>query len=184
MLVFASLTKALALGLLLLRDSASTLDLLFVRAVGAFDGVNNIAAVAEGSRVLPGQPSAVSALLMGMPWCVAARGPVVAGVLADPARGGGGGEDAVPGALRAADVPTSSTADSDVSRASARTRSTSFIVSPRGRVVGRHCAGTAEWGDDSRDQAPDREDGAPGRGGQFPFSRRSSSVRSARALSR
>jgi len=27
-------------------------------------------------------------LLMGLPWCVAALGPVVAGVLADPARGG------------------------------------------------------------------------------------------------
>jgi hypothetical protein len=51
-------------------------------------GVNNIAAVAEGNRLLPGQASAVSALLMGLPWCVAALGPVVAGVLADPARGG------------------------------------------------------------------------------------------------
>ena len=88
MLVFANLTTALALGLLLLRGSASTLDLFFVTAVGAFGGINNIAAVAEGNRLLPGQASAVSALLMGMPWCVAALGPVVAGVLADPARGG------------------------------------------------------------------------------------------------
>ncbi|HZW01777.1 MAG TPA: hypothetical protein VFF55_09445, partial [Candidatus Deferrimicrobium sp.] len=88
MLVFANLTTALALGLLLLRGSASTLDLLFVTAVGAFNGINNIAAVAEGNRLLPGQASAVSALLMGMPWCIAALGPVVAGVLADPARGG------------------------------------------------------------------------------------------------
>jgi len=88
MLVFANLTTALALGLLLLRGGASTLDLLVVTAVGAFNGVNNIAAVAEGNRLLPGQASAVSALLMGLPWCVAALGPVVAGVLADPARGG------------------------------------------------------------------------------------------------
>ena len=88
MLVFANLTTALALGLLLLRGSASTLDLLVVTAVGAFNGINNIAAVAEGNRLLPGQASAVSALLMGLPWCVAALGPVVAGVLADPARGG------------------------------------------------------------------------------------------------
>ena len=88
MLVFANLTTALALGLLLLRGSASTLDLLFVTAVGAFNGINNIAAVAEGNRLLPGQASGVSALLMGMPWCIAALGPVVAGVLADPARGG------------------------------------------------------------------------------------------------
>ncbi len=88
MLVFANLTTALALGLLLLRGSTSTLDLLVVMAVGAFNGVNNIAAVAEGNRLLPGQASAVSALLMGVPWCLAAMGPVVAGVLADPARGG------------------------------------------------------------------------------------------------
>ncbi len=88
MLVFANLTTALALGLLLLSRSASPLDLLVVTAVGAFNGINNIAAVAEGNRLLPGQASAVSALLMGLPWCVAALGPVVAGVLADPARGG------------------------------------------------------------------------------------------------
>jgi FSR family fosmidomycin resistance protein-like MFS transporter len=88
MLVFANVTTALALGLLLLRGGASTLDLLVVTAVGAFNGVNNIAAVAEGNRLLPGQASAVSALLMGLPWCVASLGPVVAGVLADPARGG------------------------------------------------------------------------------------------------
>jgi FSR family fosmidomycin resistance protein-like MFS transporter len=88
MLVFANLTTTLALGLLLLRGSTSTLDLFLVTAVGAFNGINNIAAVAEGNRFLPGQASAVSALLMGLPWCVAALGPVVAGVLADPARGG------------------------------------------------------------------------------------------------
>jgi FSR family fosmidomycin resistance protein-like MFS transporter len=88
LLVFANLTTALALGLLLLRGSTSTLDLLVVMAVGAFNGINNIAAVAEGNRLLPGQASGVSALLMGLPWCIAALGPVVAGLLADPARGG------------------------------------------------------------------------------------------------
>jgi FSR family fosmidomycin resistance protein-like MFS transporter len=88
MLVLANLTTALALALLLLRGSASALDLLVVTAVGAFGGINNIAAVAEGNRLLPGQASAVSALLMGLPWCIAALGPVVAGLLADPARGG------------------------------------------------------------------------------------------------
>jgi FSR family fosmidomycin resistance protein-like MFS transporter len=88
MLVFANVTTTVALGALLLHTTASTLDLLFVTAVGAFNGVNNIAAVAEGNRLLPGQASAVSALLMGLPWCVAALGPVVAGLLADPTRGG------------------------------------------------------------------------------------------------
>lgn len=88
MLVFANVTTALALGLLLLQGSVSAPDLLVVTAVGAFNGVSNIAAVAEGNRLLPGQASAVSALLMGLPWCVASLGPLVAGVLADPARGG------------------------------------------------------------------------------------------------
>lgn len=88
LLVFANLATALALGLLLLRGSTSALDLLVVTAVGAFNGINSVAAVAEGNRLLPGEASAVSALLMGLPWCVAALGPVVAGVLADPARGG------------------------------------------------------------------------------------------------
>jgi FSR family fosmidomycin resistance protein-like MFS transporter len=88
LLVFANVATAAALGLLLLRSGASTLDLLVVTAVGGFNGINSIAAVAEGNRLLPGQASAVSALLMGLPWCVAALGPVVAGVLADPSRGG------------------------------------------------------------------------------------------------
>ena len=88
MLVFANLTTALALGLLLTRRGASTLDLVLVMAVGAFNGINNVTAVAEGNRLLPGQASGVSALLMGLPWSVAALGPVIAGVLADPARGG------------------------------------------------------------------------------------------------
>jgi FSR family fosmidomycin resistance protein-like MFS transporter len=88
MLVFANLTTACALGLLLTRSSASTYDLVLVMAVGAFNGINNIAAVAEGNRLLPGQASGASALLMGLPWSIAALGPLVAGVLADPARGG------------------------------------------------------------------------------------------------
>lgn len=88
MLVFANLTTALALGLLLSRSSAGFVDLVLVLAVGAFNGIHNIVAVAEGNRLLPGQASGVSALLMGLPWCLAAVGPVIAGVLADPARGG------------------------------------------------------------------------------------------------
>jgi MFS transporter, FSR family, fosmidomycin resistance protein len=88
MLVFANLTTALTLGLLLTRSGASALDLVLVMAVGAFNGINNVTAVAEGNRLLPGQASGVSALLMGLPWSVAALGPVIAGVLADPARGG------------------------------------------------------------------------------------------------
>ena len=63
-------------------------DLALVTAFGLFNGVNTVVTVAEGNRMLPGQASGVSSLLMGLPWCVAALGPVVAGVLAEPAHGG------------------------------------------------------------------------------------------------
>jgi MFS transporter, FSR family, fosmidomycin resistance protein len=75
-------------AILLTRTSASTLDLALVAAVGAANGMNGVVAISEGNRLLPGQASGVSALLMGMPWCIAAIGPVVAGLLADPSRGG------------------------------------------------------------------------------------------------
>jgi hypothetical protein len=63
-------------------------DLALVTAFGACNGINNVVAVSEGHRRMPGQGSAASAQLMGMPWCVAAVSPVIAGVLADPSRGG------------------------------------------------------------------------------------------------
>lgn len=87
-LLAANLATGLLLTALLLRSGASLLDLLLVAGFGAFNGINNVVAVAEGNRTLPGQPSAVSAALMGMPWCIAAVAAFVAGVLADPARGG------------------------------------------------------------------------------------------------
>jgi hypothetical protein len=87
-LTVANLASGLVLGWLLLRGSASALDLLLVLAFGALNGINSVVAVSEGGRLLPGHASAVSALLMGMPWCIAALGPVVGGVLADPVRGG------------------------------------------------------------------------------------------------
>ncbi len=87
-LTVANLVSVLWLAWLLARPSASPADLLLVLAFGTFNGVNSVVAVSEGSRLLPGHASAVSALLMGLPWCIAALGPVVGGVLADPARGG------------------------------------------------------------------------------------------------
>jgi len=87
MLVFANVTTHWRWGSCCCAGALSTLDLLVVMAVGAFNGINNIAAVAEGSRLLPGQASAVSALLMG---CLvsAALARRSRAVLADPARGG------------------------------------------------------------------------------------------------
>jgi FSR family fosmidomycin resistance protein-like MFS transporter len=87
-LVLANAAAFVLFALLLARTGASTLDLAIVAGVGAFNGMNGVVAISEGNRLLPGQASGVSALLMGMPWCVAALGPVVAGLLADPARGG------------------------------------------------------------------------------------------------
>jgi FSR family fosmidomycin resistance protein-like MFS transporter len=87
-LVVANAATFVLFASLLARTSASPLDLLIVAGVGAFNGMNSVVSISEGNRLLPGQASGVSALLMGMPWCVAALGPVVAGILADPARGG------------------------------------------------------------------------------------------------
>jgi FSR family fosmidomycin resistance protein-like MFS transporter len=87
-LLFANVAAGAVLAALLVRTTASPVDLALVAAFGAFNGINNVVAVAEGNRLIPGQASAASALLMGMPWCIAAVAPVLGGVLADPARGG------------------------------------------------------------------------------------------------
>jgi MFS family permease len=87
-LALGNLASGALLLWLLSRATASPFDLLLVLGFGAFNGVNSVVAVAEGGRVLPGHASAVSALLMGLPWCLAAAGPVVGGILADPLRGG------------------------------------------------------------------------------------------------
>jgi MFS transporter, FSR family, fosmidomycin resistance protein len=62
--------------------------LLLVAGFGAFNSANNVVAVAEGNRMLPGHGSGVSALLMGLPWCVASLSASIAGRLADPVHGG------------------------------------------------------------------------------------------------
>jgi FSR family fosmidomycin resistance protein-like MFS transporter len=87
-LLVANGATLLLLAVLLGRSSASALDLGLVTAFGAFSAMNGVVSVAEGNRLLPGQASGVSALLMGLAWCVGAVGPVTAGWLADPARGG------------------------------------------------------------------------------------------------
>jgi FSR family fosmidomycin resistance protein-like MFS transporter len=76
------------LALLLARTGASAIDFALVTAFGAFNAMNGVVSVAEGNRLVPGQASGVSALLMGLAWCMGAVGPVTAGWLADPARGG------------------------------------------------------------------------------------------------
>lgn len=73
---------------LVLAPGYSPVALAVVAGFGAFNGANNVVLVAEGNRLFPGQGSAASALLMGLPWCVASVAPMIVGVLADPARGG------------------------------------------------------------------------------------------------
>jgi FSR family fosmidomycin resistance protein-like MFS transporter len=63
-------------------------ELAVLAAFGAANGANNVVLVSEGNRMLPGQASAVSALLMGLPWCVAAVAPAIVGRLAEPGHGG------------------------------------------------------------------------------------------------
>jgi FSR family fosmidomycin resistance protein-like MFS transporter len=87
-LLVANGAALLLLALLLGRSSASAVDLGLVTAFGAFNAMNGVVSVAEGNRLLPGQASGVSAMLMGLAWCVGALGPVTAGWLADPTRGG------------------------------------------------------------------------------------------------
>jgi len=87
-LVVANGATLLLLALLLARSGASALDFGLVTAFGAFNAMNGVVSIAEGNRLLPGQGSGVSALLMGLAWCVGAVGPVTAGWLADPTRGG------------------------------------------------------------------------------------------------
>jgi FSR family fosmidomycin resistance protein-like MFS transporter len=87
-LCLANLATGVLLAWLLSRPDASPLDLVIVMAFGAFNGMNNVVTVAEGNRMLPGHPSSVSAVLMGLPWCLAASASLIAGLLADPTRGG------------------------------------------------------------------------------------------------
>jgi MFS family permease len=87
-LLVANGATLVLLAVLLGRTGASAVDLGLVTAFGAFSAMNGVVSVAEGNRLLPGQASGVSALLMGLAWCVGAVGPVSAGWLADPARGG------------------------------------------------------------------------------------------------
>jgi FSR family fosmidomycin resistance protein-like MFS transporter len=87
-LLVANGAALLLLALLLGRTGAPPVDLGLVTALGAFNAMNGVVSVAEGNRLIPGQASGVSALLMGLAWCVGAFGPVTAGWLADPLRGG------------------------------------------------------------------------------------------------
>lgn len=87
-LVATNAATGAALALILSGPLPTAVLLPALAAFGAFNSANNVVAVSEGNRLLPDHGSGVSALLMGLPWCLAALGPVIAGALADPGRGG------------------------------------------------------------------------------------------------
>ncbi len=87
-LTVGNAATAVLLAMLLSWRFSPLVDLALVVAFGLFNGVNTVVTLAEGNRLLPGRASGVSSLLMGLPWCLGALAPVVAGLLAEPSRGG------------------------------------------------------------------------------------------------
>jgi FSR family fosmidomycin resistance protein-like MFS transporter len=83
-LVLAGLCLSLVLG----AHLAPMTLMLTLTAFGAFISASNVVAVSSGNRLAPGRGAGVSALLMGLPWALAALGPLVAGTLADPRSSG------------------------------------------------------------------------------------------------
>ena len=82
-LVISNVLAGIALaGLLGWGHGVASLGL--VAAFGFFSGANNVVVVAEGTRLFPDRAAATSAILMGLPWCLASLSPAVAGLLATP----------------------------------------------------------------------------------------------------
>jgi len=87
-LIATNVATGALLALILAGAWSPRVLLVLLSCFGAFNSANNVVAVSAGNRLLPGQSSGVSALLMGVPWSVAALGPLVSGLLADPRHGG------------------------------------------------------------------------------------------------
>jgi FSR family fosmidomycin resistance protein-like MFS transporter len=87
-LVFLNIAAGILFAWLLLGPCGTWSRLLILAALGAANGGNNVVLVSEGNRSLPGQTGGVSALLMGVPWCIASLMPFIVGHLANPVHGG------------------------------------------------------------------------------------------------
>ena len=87
-LLISNLLSGVFLAALIWSAGSTALVLVSAIGFGAFNGVNNIVAIAEGNRSFPGRASAVSALLMGLPWCFSSMAPLIAGWLANPMHSG------------------------------------------------------------------------------------------------
>lgn len=85
----ANVLAGAALGLLALLGSRGPQTALLLILLFTFaNSANTVVALAEGTHGLAGKGSSVAALLMGVPWLLAAPAPTLAAFLADPARGG------------------------------------------------------------------------------------------------
>lgn len=81
-LLAANAASILALSALLAWPGASPVATVALIALfGCCNGANNVVAAAEGNRRCPGIGGLVSALLMGLPWCLAAVTPAIVGHL-------------------------------------------------------------------------------------------------------
>jgi MFS transporter, FSR family, fosmidomycin resistance protein len=87
-LVFLNIAAGILFAWLLFGPCGTWSRLVLLAALGAANGGNNVVLVSEGNRSLPGQTGGVSALLMGVPWCIASLIPVIVGHLANPVHGG------------------------------------------------------------------------------------------------
>jgi MFS transporter, FSR family, fosmidomycin resistance protein len=87
-LLATNLLAGIAFLLVLHLDYSPFVLLPLITLFGALNCANNVVVVAAGNRLLPGQNSGVSALLMGFPWCFSSFSSVISGILADPTRGG------------------------------------------------------------------------------------------------
>ena len=91
-LLVTNLASGLCLAVLATRGATQPAILLAsVLGFSALNAVNNVVALAEGTRLLAHRRSSASALLMGLPWIFSAPAPALAAWLAQPGRGGSPG---------------------------------------------------------------------------------------------
>ena len=85
----ANALAGISLGLLaMLGSRGPRFALAFMLLFSFANSANTVVALAEGTQGLAGKGSSVAALLMGLPWLLAAPAPSLAAFLADPSRGG------------------------------------------------------------------------------------------------
>jgi FSR family fosmidomycin resistance protein-like MFS transporter len=91
-LVAANAVAGIALGVLaLVGTRGAGLALVLILVFTSSNAVNTVVALSEGTEGVARSGSSVAALLMGLPWLLAAPAPSLAAFLAEPSRGGSPG---------------------------------------------------------------------------------------------